>query len=628
MKLRLPFLLVYCLIFFIPSSRQAYGQILINEISPSNISIIQNANGNYNDWIELINAGSSDIDLLDFGLTDDISSPFSFRFPSHVLSPGETVIVFASDSINDDINHYEMPVDASSIWKYSIGSAAIDTNWRNPSFNDVSWSNGRGGIGFSDHDDETTIPFSLSVMMRKTFVIEDTSQIVHAIFMMDYDDGFAAYLNGVEIARANLPSGYPRPAWNSLAYIAHEAQIYQGLPPDSFFINSKILKSLIKPGLNVLAVETHDFTTEPTDLTSTPYLFFGMKTDSTVYPSIPSWFQYQQSIIYNAPFKLSRTGETVYLVRPSGSIGDEVTYPMMENDNTYGRVPDGVPVFCYIGEPTPNASNNSSACNSGYATNPVFNKAAGYYTNPQTLTLSSSIPDGIIKYTSNGDIPDSNAATYSGALTIDSTTTIRARVFAPGKLPGNTVTNTYFINEDTHLSVFCITTDSLNLWDDSTGIYVLGPNASTTTPFFGANFWQPWQKPAYIEFYDKSRNRVLNFNADFEIYGNYSRSKPQKSFEIRLSDKNGEDEVNYAFIPDKSFISEYDKIILRNAGTDWNKVHFRDPLMERIMKNTHSGYVGAEPVVVYLNGTFWGVYLINEKHNANWITANYGFQKR
>jgi hypothetical protein len=67
--------------------------------------------------------------------------------------------------------------------------------------------------------------------------------------------------------------------------------------------------------------------------------------------------------------------------------------------------------------------------------------------------------------------------------------------------------------------------------------------------------------------------------------------------------------------------------VLRNAGTDWNKVHFRDALMHRIMRTTNCSYVGVEPTVLYLNGTFWGVYLITEKNNHKWIENNYDLKK-
>src|SRR6185295_15582428 len=109
-----------------------------------------------------------------------------------------------------------MAINAISTWRYAAGSGSIDTNWRNPSFNQNSWATGTGGVGFGDADDNTTIAIGTSVMMRKIFNIPDTSHILKAIVMMDYDDGFVAYLNGVEIERSNLGTPGVRPLWNDL----------------------------------------------------------------------------------------------------------------------------------------------------------------------------------------------------------------------------------------------------------------------------------------------------------------------------------------------------------------------------------------------------------------------------
>ena len=603
------------------------GQIVINEVCPSNISTIQNSNGMYSDWIELYNAGSSDVDLSGYGLTDDSGVPFRFKFLSEVLTPGNSVLIFASDSTSNVlVDHYEMAVDANGSWNYMPGSSSLDTNWRNLSFNDNSWYTGNGGIGFSDGDDGTIISPGVSVMMRQSF-LADTSEIINAIFFMDYDDGFVAYLNGVEIARSNIGGAGSRPQWDALAKSPHEAAMYLGLSPDSFYINPVFLKSILKNGQNVLSVETHDAFTFQTDMSSNPFLIFGMKNEGLIYSATPSWFITTPSTYYNAKFKLSRAGETVYLYNSSGLLEDQVSYPAMENDNSFGRIPDGSSTWCFSDEPTPLASNNSSICYSGYASSPLFSIIAGYYNSAQNVSLSSVTPGATIRYTFNGDEPGPTSLVYSLPLNLSATTTIRASVFAPGYIQSPTVTNTYFIDQEFHLPAFCITTDSLNLWDYNTGIYVLGPNADTASPYLGANFWQDWQKPASIEYFDKDKNRIFSTNAEIEIYGNYSRYKPQKSFEIKLSDRFGTGELIYPFLHDKPFITEYDRFVLRNAGTDWNVVHFRDGLMQRLMKNTYSGYVGSEPVVMFLNGAFWGVYQFNEKHNQNWIKSNFGFEE-
>lgn len=615
-------------VFILMNFTLSFAQLRINEISPSNISQIINSNGKYNDWIEIYNNGPGTVNLAGYGLSDDYRKPYQFTFPNVSLTNGKRILVFASDSNSTMVvDHWEMGVNALSSWKYVSGSSTLDTNWRNNSFNDASWSTGNGGIGFGDGDDNTVIPVGTSVMMRKSFNVPDTANILKAVFMMDYDDGFVAYLNGVEIARANMGAKGTRPSWNTLASSSHEALMYQGQQPDSFFIDPVFLKSILRQGSNVLAVQTHNVSSTSTDLSSIPYLFFGMASSGTTFSATPSWFRAPAAEYFNAKFKLSKSGETVYLTSPSGTTVDQVTYGNTAMDNSYGRKPDGSNSWCYFATPTPDASNNSSVCYSGYASIPIFSVSGGFYPSTQIITLSTTTPGGVIRYSLNGNDPTASDPLYTSPITVSSTKVIRAKVFANGKLPSPTVTNTYVINENVQLPVFSITTDSLNLWDWNTGIYVMGPNAGSTSPYFGANFWQDWERPASIEYYDKGKNRVLRFDADIEIYGNYSRAKPQKSFEIKLSDRYGTGEVHYSFWPDKPHVDETDDIILRNSGTDWNVVHFRDAMMEKIMKNTNSGYLAAEPCVLYLNGQFWGIYTIHENHDERWMKNNFGLKK-
>ncbi|HNP48463.1 MAG TPA: CotH kinase family protein [Bacteroidia bacterium] len=610
-------------------SSRSHAQVLINEISASNYSTILNSDGEYDDWIELYNDGSSSVNLQGYGLSDDSLDRFKFVFPNYTMTPGQRLLVFAADqNITTLADHWETAVTASTTWKYFVGTSQPDTNWRNLSFNDGSWSSGHGGIGFGDGDDATQITTSAkSVMMRKTFFVPDTSDIIKAILNIDYDDGFVAYLNGMEIARANIGAAGDRPVYDALAASSHEANMYGGGRADSFFIDNDHLKMALVQGINVLAVEVHNASATSNDLSSIPFLSFGMLTPGSTFSSTPTWFVAPADEYFNANFKLSSSGESVILSTPGGVTVDSKTFPAMTFDDSYGRSNDGSSSWCVFNTPTPGTSNGSSNCYSGYATAPVFSVAPGFYTNSQWLSLSNITPGGVIRYSTNGNDPTSSSPIYSSPILLNNTKTIRAKVFANGYLPSPTVTNTYFYREDVDLPIFTITTDSLNLWDYNTGIYVKGPNADANYPYKGANFWQDWTKPAAIEYYDKDKIRQFHSNGEIAVYGNYSRAKPQKSLEITLSDRFGEGNFNFPLIPDKAFIDKTDNIVLRNSGTDWNVVHFRDAFMERVMKNTHSGYIGTEPAVMFLNGEYWGVFTIHENHDHHWIDHNYGLKQ-
>lgn len=614
-------------IFFTFSISVTHAQIYINEICPSNKTIISNTDGNYADWIELFNAGSTSIDLNGYGLSDDSANAYSFTFPHANINSGGYILVFASGNNNIDlVNHWETAVKAGTSWKYLPVIANPDTNWRNLSYNAASWLSGNGGIGFGDSDDVTIIPHCRTMFMRKTFTIPDTSIIAKSVFQIDYNDGFVAYLNGVEIARANVGTPGIRPLYNLLAYQQHLPLFNQGLLPDSFYIDPVLLKSVIKQGTNVLSVEIHEFNDTIFHMSSFPYLSFGIRNTGMTFSNPPPWFS-SSTDQFTANFKLNNNGEKLFLTAPNGSRIDRATFPFIGIDNSYARIPNGSSSWCYNQIPSPRASNNSSICYSGYATVPIFSIAGGFYSSSQTLTLTTGMPGGSIRYTVDGSEPTSSSIIYSGPIFINSTKIIRARIFANGFIPSSIITNSYFINENVHLPVFALNTDPVNLFDQNTGIYVTGLHADTAYPYFGANYWQNWEKPVFVEYYTADKNLEFSFSSNIKITGGYSRTKPQKSFEIKLSGDYGISSLNYALIPDKNSVSNYKDFILRNSGTDWEYAHMRDAVMQRIMKHSFIDYNPFQSCVVFLNGSFWGIYEIRENNNHNFVEENYGYKK-
>ena len=58
-------------------------------------------------------------------------------------------------------------------------------------------------------------------------------------------------------------------------------------------------------------------------------------------------------------FKLSSSGETVYLENTSGQVIDKVIFPAMVNGQSYGRYPDGSSTFAISGSPSEGSSNGA-----------------------------------------------------------------------------------------------------------------------------------------------------------------------------------------------------------------------------------------------------------------------------
>jgi hypothetical protein len=607
----------------------AKGQVVINELSSANSSILPDEDGDFPDWIELYNKSGSAYNLGGSSITDDVNEPSKWIFPAGTtIQPTSFLTVFASGK--DRIlffNHWETVVNADDMWRYVTPVVEPDSNWRrSPSYNDSGWNLGAGGIGYGDGDDNTVLPGNItSVYMRYVFNIVDTADIASAVFHMDFDDAFVAYINGVEIARSNIGVNGTPVSCLTLALSEREAQMYTGGKPLQFYYDESLVKSVLVPGNNILAIQVHNVSAGSSDMSALPWLSLGIKSTSSNYGPVPAWFNLNASCLHTN-FKLSSNGETVSIFNAGGVQMDQLTFSSIFEDDSYGLYPDGSSIKSYFGDPTPNASNTGSTPYDSYTEEPDFSIAGGFYPAVQVLGLSTTTAGGIIHYTVDGNPPTLASPVFSTPISVDSTMVIRARTYHPGLLEGKTKTNTYFISDSSsmHLPVISISVEPALMFDTITGIYVKGPNAETNTPFFGANFWQEKEIPAHIEYYDKERQKGFEQNIGIEIYGNYSRSYPQKSMKIIARDSYGDGSFSYQLFGDKDIYS-FKQFILRNAGTDWNKGHMRDAFVHKlVLKETDCDMMAYQPSAVFINGKYWGVYNIREKINKDYLAVNHG----
>jgi len=99
--------------------------------------------------------------------------------------------------------HWETAIYAEDNWSYFVGSTPPPENWNQLNFDTSDWGTGQGGFGYADGDDNTVIENTLSVFFRKTFNITSLEEIASLAIHADYDDGFVAHINGIEILRSS-----------------------------------------------------------------------------------------------------------------------------------------------------------------------------------------------------------------------------------------------------------------------------------------------------------------------------------------------------------------------------------------------------------------------------------------
>ncbi len=613
--------LVLALWHCISSNTIAQG-VVINEVMPANAITISDEDGEFSDWIELFNAGIDPVELKNYGLSDIDSTLPKWTFPEIVLEPDEFLLVFASgkDKTVPPL-YWQTIVDWGDEWKYIVPTQEPPADWNTINFNDQNWDTGKSGFGYGDDDDSTLVPTTMSVYIRKKFLINDTSILKDAILHMDYDDSFVAYLNGEEIARGNI--GYPGipPPFNQGAdNYNHEALIYRGLPPEAFFIDS--LHNLIRQGENVLAVQVHNHSTGSSDLTAIPFFSIGsVNQTGNAYPVPP--ILVISSPLLHTNFKLSAEGETVYLYNPSGVIIDSMAFEQMYTDLSSGRYPDGSDNLFYFQTATPGKSNLTKTYTS-ISGEPYFSSPGGFFPTSLTVYLTGQEADDTIYFTIDGSEPSIFSQKYTvGGIFIESTTVLRARILEHGKISGRVVSNTYLINPQSTLPVISLTTAPENLWDYYDGMYVMGPNASQDFPHFGANFWQDWEKPVHIELFEPDGNNAFSIDAGMKIFGGWSRGLPQKSLSLFARSKYGFGSIDYRIFDEKD-IEQFEAIVLRNSGNDWNYSMMRDGMMTSLVSRMDIDKQAYRPAEVYLNGEYWGILNIREKINEHFIASNHG----
>ena len=200
------------------------------------------------------------------------------------------LIFFPFSLLSQSIDHWETVVFESDYWKYYVGISEPDSNWRTIAYNDSLWQNGQGGFGYGDGDDSTIINSTISLYLRNQFSIIDTSEIGSLVLDIDFDDAFVAYLNDVEIARSNIGIYGDHPAYNQVANTYKEAQMYQGGSPDQFIIDSQLIDTILKQGVNVLSVQIHNQDISSSDLTARVFLSLGITSTNLNYSSPHAWF--------------------------------------------------------------------------------------------------------------------------------------------------------------------------------------------------------------------------------------------------------------------------------------------------------------------------------------------------
>ncbi len=592
----------------------ASAQIVINEFVSSNIDGLEDEDRDTSDWIELANLGPAAVDLSGYGLSDDPLEPFRWRFPSLVLQPQERLVVFASGKDRSlYVNEHTTVVDLGAGYRYFEGSVEPPAGWELPGFDDSGWATGPSGFGYGDNDDATVVT-APTVYLRHEFQLSqaELDATVQAYLHVDYDDAYVAFLNGVEVARENIGAPGDHPAFDATADSHHEAELYRGRDLEA--ASAPALTGLLQVGTNVLALQGHNRRLTDDDLSLIPFLSLGSSVPSPSGGGHPPELLFPRTILHT-DFKLSAGGEPLLLTDAAGNLLDSIDTGPMKVDHSRGRHASGGPELYYFRQPTPLGPNTTEAYRA-YADPVTMTPPGGWSAGAVAVSLSHPSPTASIHYTLDAREPMPSDPLYTGPIQLSGPLSVlRARAFESNRWPSDVATGTYVQGVSATVPVFSLVTEPANLWDPVIGIYHGG--------IFNGNHFKDWERPVHVEMFEPNGSVPLSFDAGMKIHGGFSRTFPQKSLRILAREGYGLETVDYPFFgpgaPDS-----FRRFILRNAGNDWTEANLRDGVVHTIMEGLDLELMDFSPALVLLNGQYWGIQNIRERHDRYYLETHHG----
>ncbi len=319
-----------------------------------------------------------------------IATEFAPSFPPQLTDvsygfsvPGEWVrLIGKSDSVR-----VHVPTEASG--------PALGTDWRERIFDDSSWIDGTMAVGFKNGANDPVgmrdifetdvqaqmynLPNRQSVYLRVPFEIDNPADVLGLELRTQYDDGYAAFLNGsvAPVDEVNAPSSLQ---WNSQA----TAIIGDGggLPLRTADLTNQL--DLLVSGTNVLAIHGLNANQGSSDLLIAPQLWALIPSASE--PAHEGYF------FTPTPGAPNPGNESVMLVETVSFSEPPRTFPA---------------------------------------------------TISLAVSLSGAGPGQVIRYTTNGSVPTASSELYTATLDLTATTMLRARVFDSNGIGGRTESARY-----------------------------------------------------------------------------------------------------------------------------------------------------------------------------------------
>ena len=602
-------------------ANQTFGQLVINEGSNKNYSTISDEDGDFEDWIEIYNSGSTAIDLFNYSLSDN-SNPGEWAFPHQIVQPGQYIIVFCSGK--------DRFASSSFTNVLSDSTFAPQIGWNPHYFTNPFYWDGVSNIILNLC---TYNPFYQCNSIHS----QSATTYNSATIALNYPNsacGFSGGSNAQQRPNIRFNSSIVGTGIIQNGYYDYPSAYsnwYEGARQQYLYTASELVSAGLSAG-NIDSMAFDVIATCPTN-----FQLFDISLANTGINSLPSNFITANGNFNHTNFKISSNGETISLFNPSGALISTLEVDCGEGyDISTGAMSDGGSTTASFATPTPGSSNNAAPALNAYTLPPIFTSNSGIFTTPISVSIfDANVPSAAIYYTLDGSDPDTNSTLWNGTpIFIFQSTILRAKAFKTGYLPSVVKSASYLFNVSHTTPIISVISDPENLY---------GPSGMFDNPSLDL------LKTAAVDYFDATSNHNLLFTrrAGIVMDGGWAaRSRPKRAFRIKFNDNVlGQGPVSGTIISDRPNRNVYSDFYLRNGSNMFLTLPFKDAVQTKMMgEGTNNYYSASQPVSVYINGAYWGLYDLREKFDTEMFeiydgaaessieilssSAQYGFQLR
>ena len=445
-----------------------------------------------------------------------------------------------------------------------------------------------------------------SVFVRWRFTMAEGANLEGLSLNVRYDDGFIAYLNGMEVARANAPVA---PGFDSLALSdrdPRDAELEERFDLEPF-------AHLMRAEENVLAIHALN------DAVSSPDSLLSLQLESSV-----TRIDLSEKGYFDKPSPGKENTQAQPGLVPAPVMNEESGFKDAAFNVTMQTDLEGAQIYYSTDGSAPDEQSGIPYTNPVQISKTTVLRAAAFHEGwrPSPLSTRTYLFTADIAKQSSASELVSNFPDHWGGQVADYDMDPRV----VGENGRDDFGGKYTRSIQDNLRAI----PSISLVMESDDLF--GPRGIYSNPTAHGN---TWEKPVSIEWIDPNREEGFQINAGIRIQGGAFRRfdlSLKKSFRLIFRDQYGAGKLNYPlFGPDAA--NSFDNVVLRANGNDaWRyaadrALYIRDAFAMQTardmgMVSSHTAFVH-----LYLNGAYWGLYNLVERPDAAFSASYHGGDK-